>query len=309
MLAGLQRNAKKRKGEDRMSTLKVWLNSYLQLFTAPISYITFTNVLEILILALLVYNVLLWIKNTKAWTLLKGIMVLVCCVSVVYILRMDTLKYIVSQAIDIAIMAALVIFQPELRRALEQLGEKKIFASLIPIIDTNREVSERFSDKTVNEIVKAASEMSKVKTGALIVIEQDIRLDEYERTGIVLDSVLTSQLLINIFEHNTPLHDGAVIVRGNRITSATCYLPLSDNMMLSKDLGTRHRAGVGISEVTDSLTVIVSEETGNISIAYKGELRRNVPADVLKERLIVLQNKSVTSKKFKFWKGWNKNEA
>jgi diadenylate cyclase len=222
---------------------------------------------------------------------------------------MDTLKYIVSQAIDIAIMAALVIFQPELRRALEQLGEKKIFASLIPIIDTNREVSERFSDKTVNEIVKAASEMSKVKTGALIVIEQDIRLDEYERTGIVLDSVLTSQLLINIFEHNTPLHDGAVIVRGNRITSATCYLPLSDNMMLSKDLGTRHRAGVGISEVTDSLTVIVSEETGNISIAYKGELRRNVPADVLKERLIVLQNKSVTSKKFKFWKGWNKNEA
>jgi diadenylate cyclase len=309
MLAGLQRNAKKRKGEDRMSTLKVWLNSYLQLFTAPISYITFTNVLEILILAILVYNVLLWIKNTKAWTLLKGIMVLVCCVSVVYILRMDTLKYIVSQAIDIAIMAALVIFQPELRRALEQLGEKKIFASLIPIIDTNREVSERFSDKTVNEIVKAASEMSKVKTGALIVIEQDIRLDEYERTGIVLDSVLTSQLLINIFEHNTPLHDGAVIVRGNRITSATCYLPLSDNMMLSKDLGTRHRAGVGISEVTDSLTVIVSEETGNISIAYKGELRRNVPADVLKERLIVLQNKSVTSKKFKFWKGWNKNEA
>lgn len=292
-----------------MSAVKVWLNSYLKIITVPISNITFTNVLEILILALLVYNVLLWIKNTKAWTLLKGIVVLVACVSIVYILRMDTLKFIVSQAIDIAIMAALVIFQPELRRALEQIGEKQIVASIFPIIDTNREVSERFSDKTVNEIVKAASEMSKVKTGALIVIEQNIRLDEYERTGIVLDSVVTSQLLINIFEHNTPLHDGAVIIKGNRITSATCYLPLSDNMMLSKELGTRHRAGVGISEVTDSLTVIVSEETGNISIAYKGELMRNVPADVLKEQLVILQNKSTTSKKFKFWKGWNKNEA
>ena len=292
-----------------MSAVKIWLKNYLVTFTDSISSITPTNVLEILILAFLVYNLLLWIKNTKAWTLLKGIMVLGICVSIVYILRMDTLIFLVSRAIDIAIMAALVIFQPELRRALEQLGEKQIVSSLIPIIDTNRDVSERFSDKTVNEIVKAASEMSKVKTGALIVVEQNIRLDEYERTGIVLDSVVTSQLLINIFEHNTPLHDGAVIIKGNRITSATCYLPLSDNIMLSKELGTRHRAGVGISEVTDSLTVIVSEETGKISVAYKGELKRNVTPDVLKEQLIILQNKSVTPKKFKFWKGWNKNEA
>ena len=292
-----------------MSAVKIWLKNYLVTFTDSISSITPTNVLEILILAFLVYNLLLWIKNTKAWTLLKGIMVLGICVSIVYILRMDTLIFLVSRAIDIAIMAALVIFQPELRRALEQLGEKQIVSSLIPIIDTNRDVSERFSDKTVNEIVKAASEMSKVKTGALIVVEQNIRLDEYERTDIVLDSVVTSQLLINIFEHNTPLHDGAVIIKGNRITSATCYLPLSDNMMLSKELGTRHRAGVGISEVTDSLTVIVSEETGKISVAYKGELKRNVTPDVLKEQLIILQNKSVTPKKFKFWKGWNKNEA
>lgn len=294
-----------------MSSLKVWLNTYLNLFLDPIEDLTLTNILEILILALLVYNLLLWIKNTKAWTLLKGILVLVCCVALVYILQMDTLKFIVSSAIDVAIMAALVIFQPELRRALEQIGEKRIVSSLIPIIDTGRgrEVSERFSDKTLNEIVKASTEMSKVKTGALIVIEQDIRLDEYERTGITLDSVVSSQLLINIFEHNTPLHDGAVIIKGNRITSATCYLPLSDNMRLSKELGTRHRAGVGISEVTDSLTVIVSEETGKISIAYKGELMRGVAPEVLKEQLIILQNKSVGQKKFKFWKGWNKNEA
>ena len=160
-----------------MSAVKIWLKNYLVTFTDSISSITPTNVLEILILAFLVYNLLLWIKNTKAWTLLKGIMVLGICVSIVYILRMDTLIFLVSRAIDIAIMAALVIFQPELRRALEQLGEKQIVSSLIPIIDTNRDVSERFSDKTVNEIVKAASEMSKVKTGALIVVEQNIRLD------------------------------------------------------------------------------------------------------------------------------------
>ncbi len=292
-----------------MNSIRVWLMNYLNWFTDPISGITVTDLMEILILAFLVYNVLLWIKNTRAWTLLKGIMVLVICVSLVYVLQMHTLIFLVNRAIDIAIIAAVVVFQPELRRALEQLGEKQIVSTLIPLVDTGRGVSERFSDKTVNEIVKATVEMSKVKTGALIVIEQNIRLDEYERTGIVLDSVVTSQLLINIFEHNTPLHDGAVIIKGNRITAATCYLPLSDNMMLSKELGTRHRAGVGISEVTDSLTVIVSEETGKISIAYKGELKRNVPADVLKEQLIILQNKSVTNKKFKFWKGWNKNEA
>jgi diadenylate cyclase len=299
----------KKKGESEMSVIHVWLKSYLTLFMKLISSITVTNVVEILILAFLVYKILLWIKNTKAWTLLKGILILIGCVMVVYILQMDTLIYIVNRVFDIAIIAAVIIFQPELRRALEQLGEKQIFAAVLPIKDMNRDVTERFSDKTVNEIVKASMEMGKVKTGALIVIEQNLRLDEYERTGIVLDSVVTSQLLINIFEHNTPLHDGAVVIRGNRITAATCYLPLSDNMMLSKELGTRHRAGVGISEVTDSLTVIVSEETGSVSVAYKGELQRNITADVLKERLVMLQNKSVAPKKFKFWKGWNKDEA
>lgn len=291
-----------------MNSLKVWLANDMSWFTMPTVSITITDVLEIFILAFLVYSLLLWIKTTRAWTLLKGLMVLVVCVSLVYILHMDTLIFIVNRGIDIAITAAIVIFQPELRRALEQIGEKQIVSSLIPI-DTGRDVTERFSDKTVNEIAKAASEMGKAKTGALIVIEQNVRLDEYERTGITLDSVLTSQLLINIFEHNTPLHDGAVIVRGNRITSATCYLPLSDNMMLSKELGTRHRAGVGISEVTDSLTVIVSEETGGISVAYKGELKRNITVDELKEQLVMLQNKTVPQKKFRIWKGWNKNEA
>lgn len=292
-----------------MGGIKMALKSYWTLASGLLKGITLTNILEILVLAFLVYNVLLWFKNTKAWTLMKGIVVLLAFVFLVYLLNMDTLIFIVNRAIDIAIMAVLVIFQPELRRALEQLGEKQIIAALIPIIDTSRDVTERFSDKTINEIVKASVEMAKVKTGALIVIEQNVRLDEYERTGIMLDSLLTSQLLINIFEHNTPLHDGAVIVKGNRITSATCYLPLSDNMMLSKELGTRHRAGVGISEVTDSFTIIVSEETGAISAAYKGNLKRNMNAEALRRELVVLQNKSVAPKKFRFLKGWNKNET
>lgn len=292
-----------------MNSIKVWMSNYLKWLTVPTFSLTVTDILEILILAFLVYSLLLWIKNTRAWTLLKGIMVLLICVASVYLLRMNTLIFLVNRGIDIAIMAALIIFQPELRRALEQLGEKQFISSLLPIMDDSRNVTERFSDKTVNEIVKASMEMSRAKTGALIVIEQNTRLEEYERTGIVLDSIVSSQLLINIFEHNTPLHDGAVIIKGNRITSATCYLPLSDNMMLSKELGTRHRAGVGISEVTDSLTVIVSEETGAVSVAFKGELKRNVTAEKLKEQLIVLQNKSVSTKKFKLWKGRNKNEA
>lgn len=287
-----------------MSSIRIWLSNYLSWFTVPTFSITVTDVLEILILAFLVYSFLLWVKNTRAWTLLKGIMVLVICVSLVYLLHMDTLIFIVNRGIDIAITAAIVIFQPELRRVLERIGEKKIVSSLLPI-DTNH-VTERFSDKTVNEIVKAASEMSRAKTGALIVIEQNVRLDEYERTGIVIDSVLTSQILINIFEHNTPLHDGAVIIRGNRVTSATCYLPLSDNTELSKELGTRHRAGVGISEVTDSMTIIVSEETGKVSIAENGRLIRSVTEDELRKYLMVTQDKSVESQKFKLWKGKGK---
>jgi len=142
----------------------------------------------------------------------------------------------------------------------------------------------------------------------LIVIEQNQPLDEYERTGIEIDGLLTSQLLINIFEHNTPLHDGAIIVRGDRIVSATCYLPLSDNRQLSKDLGTRHRAGVGISEVTDSLTIIVSEETGHVSVAYEGQLYRNLEAEGLRQKLLLIQDKPDEEKKRRLWKGRSKNE-
>ena len=160
----------------------------------------------------------------------------------------------------------------------------------------------KFTDKTINELVKACYEMGKVKTGALIVIEDEIVLSEYERTGIAVDGILTSQLLINIFEKNTPLHDGAVIVRGDRVVSATCYLPLTDSLSISKDLGTRHRAAVGISEVRDSLTIVVSEETGKVSIAMGGELYRNVDAEFLKNKLSFIQHREKKVSKIELWR-------
>ena len=250
------------------------------------------DIIEIGLISFFVYQFMAWIKFTRAYTLLKGILIVLGFILIAYIFKMNTILWIFRNLANVLVIGVIVIFQPELRRALEQLGQKKIVSTIIPF-DTGKEVQERFSDKTINELVKACFDMGEVKTGALIVIEEEIRLDEYVRTGINIDGILTSQLLINIFEHNTPLHDGAVIVRGNRVVAATCYLPLSDNMELSKQLGTRHRAGVGISEATDSLTIIVSEETGQVSVAQGGELSRGLNSKQLREVLVAAQNKKV----------------
>ncbi|MCR5650055.1 MAG: diadenylate cyclase CdaA [Lachnospiraceae bacterium] len=263
---------------------------------------TLTDYIEILIIAFVVYELMVWIRDTRAWSLLKGIIVIFLFIVLAYIFQMTTILWLVRNALSVAITALIVIFQPELRKALDLLGRKNILSSVMAL-NPSAAQSERFSDHTINEIIKASFEMGKAKTGALIVIAHNDPLADYVRTGIEVDSVVSNQLLINIFEHNTPLHDGAVIIEGNRILSATCYLPLSDNMALSKELGTRHRAGVGISEVTDSLTIIVSEETGRVSIALEGELYRNVDADLLKEKLETLQEKSVDEKKFRILKG------
>ena len=256
-----------------------------------------TDVVEILIIAFLIYQVMVWIKKTRAWMLLKGIIVILVFVALAGLFQMNTILWIAEKTINVAIIALVVIFQPELRSALEQLGRKKFISSLFSF-DFSKGGEERFTDRTINELVKACYEMGKVKTGALIVVENEIMLTEYERTGIALDSLVSSQLLINIFEKNTPLHDGAIIVRGDRIVAATCYLPLSDNMELSKELGTRHRAAVGISEVSDSLTIVVSEETGKVSIASGSELYRNVDAEFLRSKLKFLQNNKVEPKRF-----------
>jgi diadenylate cyclase len=241
--------------------------------------ITWTDIIEIIIIAVVLYNILLWIMNTKAWALLKGIIVVALFAVVAYLLNLKTILWIAGKTISVGIIALVIIFQPELR-----------------------------SVKTADEIVDACYKMGAVKTGALIVIEQDIILEEYVKTGIPVDGIVTSQLLINIFEHNTPLHDGAVIVRGNRVVAATCYLPLTDNVNLSKALGTRHRAGVGISEATDSLTIIVSEETGKVSVAFGGELIHDIDADSLKNKLEYIRRKTIDVKSFKIWRGRLKHE-
>ena len=247
------------------------------------------DIVEILIIAFLVYHILVWAKNTRLWSLLKGIIVILVFILIAALFNMSTILWIVGRAFGIAFTAMVVILQPELRKALEELGRKKFFANILALGDAKTEG--RFSDKTLNEITRACVEMAKVRTGALIVIEQSHPLTEFERTGIDVDGIVPRKPLLNIFEHNTPLHDGAVIIRGDRITSATCYRPLSDNMGIGKELGTRHRAGVGVSEATDSLTIIVSEETGKISVAYEGELERAVDSDRLRERLRYIQNK------------------
>ncbi len=280
-----------------MSEIIESITSFIERYVTWLSIptIKWTDIVEVLIISVLLYKVLAWIKESKAWSLLKGIVIILLFVIVAAMFSMTTILWIAKNIFGVAVTAMVVVFQPELRKALEQLGRRKVFSQFFSF--DNRIIGERFSDETINEIVRGSFEMGRAKTGALIVIAQNDSLVDYEKTGIVLDSAISSQLLINIFEHNTPLHDGAVIVRGNRIVSATCYLPLSENYDLSKELGTRHRAGVGISEVTDSITVIVSEETGRVSVAYEGKLTRNVDAEQLKEMLRIVQGKTYEEKK------------
>ena len=243
-----------------------------------------TDIIEIIILSYVIYHVMLWFKKTRAWTLFKGIVVLFIFVGLASLFRLNTILWIFRNTISVGIIAVIILFQPELRRALEELGRKKIFSDVLTRDDKNLHL-ERVNNHTIDELVAAAIDMGKVKTGALIVIEQKFVLNEYIATGILLDAIVSAPLLVQIFEHNLPLHDGAVVIRGNRITAATCYLPLSENKTISKELGTRHRAGLGISEVTDALTVIVSEETGQVSLTKDGQLYRNVNSDRLRELL------------------------
>lgn len=290
-----------------MQGISATVSRYLDnLYIPSINAITRTDIVEIIIITVLIYAMLVWVKETHAWTLLKGVLVIAAFLLLAFLFEMTTILWIAGRLITIAVIAVVVILQPELRKALENLGQKNIIASLFPLDFAKSPVNARFSDRTVSEIVKGCVEMGKAKTGALIVMERTQSLSDYERTGIDIDAIVSSQLLINIFEHNTPLHDGAVIVRGDRIVSATCYLPLSDNMLLSKELGTRHRAGVGISEATDSMTVIVSEETGKISVAFGGRLHRGLTADELREYLSSIQDKVVPDKKRIVWKGRKK---
>ena len=252
-----------------------------------------TDFIEIIIITFLIYELMVWIKNTKAWSLLRGIVIIAVFIIFAYIFQMNTILWLGEKLLNAGLIAVIVVFQPELRHALEQLGRRDFLQSLRVFNFMRTQGDGRFSDRTISELVRATYDMGSVKTGALIVIERNVGLDEYIRTGILLDSQVSRQLLLNIFEKNTPLHDGAVILRKDRILAATCYLPLTDNMELSKDLGTRHRAAVGISEVSDAMVIVVSEETGQVAIAQDSRIIRNVSQEGLTEILKHIQAEEV----------------
>ena len=261
------------------------------------------DIVQVLLIAIVVYYFILWIQQTRAYTLFKGMILIGVIVMIAAVTGMETILFIFRNISTVVLVALVIIFQPELRKMLEQLGEKNTF-SMLGMFSREKEGVDRITERSAEEIIRACYEMGAVKTGALIVLEKDIVLSEYEKTGIEIDARISSQLLINIFEHNTPLHDGAVLVRNDRIQSATCYLPLSDNLSLNKNLGTRHRAAVGISEVSDALTIIVSEETGNVSYALKGQIHTGVKQDELRKQLKTLwADGSTNDKKRKNRKG------
>ena len=290
-----------------MEKIKTFFEDYIVWLSLP--NIRITDILEMLMIAFFIYHFVDWVKKTRAWMLVKGLIVVFGFWLVAIVLNLNVILYIIYKSIDVGIIAVIIVFQPEFRKALEQLGQKNIVRSIITF-DDSKDKNERFSDNSVGEIIRATFDLAKTKTGALIVIEQETPLNEYVNTGILVDALISSQLLINIFEHNTPLHDGAVILRNDRVVAATCYLPLSDNNRLSKELGTRHRAGIGVSEVTDSFTIIVSEETGKVSIAYNGQLVRNIDGDYLRSKLVSIQKNESEPvvRKIKFWKGKARDE-
>ena len=246
--------------------------------------------------------------RTRPWFLIRGILFLLAFYLLAALFELNTILFIFRNALGVVVTAMVVVFQPELRKVLEQLGQTNV---LFNSITGGRVHSDHdFSHRTVEELVKASYALGRTRTGALIVLEQNVPLVEYINTGIQVDALVTSQLLINIFEHNTPLHDGAVIMQGNRVTAATCYLPLSKNPEIPKHLGTRHRAAVGVSESTDSVTIVVSEETGKVTLAEGGALSSPLSPDELRERLSELCTPEQAPRQMglRLWKGRQNNE-
>jgi diadenylate cyclase len=272
----------------------------------PFTDFTFTkslaNIVDIILVWYVIYKLINLIRGTKAVQLLKGIIVILIVRVISEFLGLRTLSWIMQQAINWGFLAIIIIFQPELRRALEQLGRGKFFSRSSSSDDNDQE-------KTVEAIIKATDYMAKRRIGALISIERETGMSDYIETGIQLNSKISSELLINIFIPNTPLHDGAVIVQKNAVAAAACYLPLSESPFISKELGTRHRAALGISEVTDSITVVVSEETGGISLTKNGELHRDLKAEEFKNLLsngLLVNNKSKQASSARWnWRGKN----
>jgi len=251
------------------------------------------SVIDILIVAFVMYKAMMIIKGTRAVQLIKGLAVLIMASLISSWVGFRTFGWILSQLQTVLVVAIPVVFQPELRRALEQLGRGKFFAR--PMAMLNQEALENL----VNEVVKAIKVLAKSNLGALIILERETGINDFIETGIKVDGLVSTELLVNIFIPKSPLHDGAVIIRGDRVIAASCFLPLSENPNLSKELGTRHRAGLGLTEQSDAIAVIVSEETSVISVAEEGRLTRYLDESTLKELLSKrLQSKQQTMSLF-----------
>ncbi len=258
----------------------MWENFYQSLLD-QLSMIRFTDFIDVLIVTYVIYKALKFVRDTRTVQLLKGVVIIIVIMQISYFANLHTVYYILSNAMQLGVIAILIMFQPELRRALEQVGRTTIGKWF------NFEEQQEQAEKSqlITEIVRSCQSMSKSRIGALIVLERETKLGEIIDTGIPLNADVSSELLVNIFIPKTPLHDGAVIVRDNKIVAAASFLPLSQNPNLSKELGTRHRAGLGVSEESDAVVVIVSEETGGISVAMDGELNINLSGDALANAL------------------------
>lgn len=251
-----------------------------------------SDLVDILIISYIIYMLLLLLRGTRAVQLLKGLIVVLAAWMFSSVFRLSTLQWLIENLFSVGVIVLFIIFQPELRRALEQLGRGGFFGR-------TRQMEDQLVTKMVGELVKAVGHLAKRRIGALIILERETGLSDYIESGIRLEAVLSAELLINIFLPNTPLHDGAVIVRKDRIMAAGCYLPLSENPFISKELGTRHRAGIGMSEVSDAISVIVSEETGSISLAIHGQLERGLSEEELQTRLY--QELKLPERRTNFW--------
>ncbi len=268
----------------------------LNLSKLNIPSIRISDILDILIVAIFIYIIMNWIRETRAWSLFKGIMVILVLSILSFNLNLYTTYWIIEQTFSVGIMAILILFQPEFRKGLEQIGKGSLRRSIF----TSSSQEKIIPEKILDEILTACFIMGKAKTGAIIVVEQKVALGDFEESGIPIDAIVTNQLLINIFEDKTPLHDGAVLIRNNRIKRATCILPLTQSE-IGLDLGTRHRASVGASEVSDAYIFVVSEETGAVSIAHNGKLHRNLTRLQIEEMFKQQEKQSV--KKINIWKG------
>lgn len=275
-----------------MASAWLYLKSFFQV-------LKLTDIIDIFLIALIVYQLLKILKETRAMQLVKGIFLLFLILQISSWAHLTTLNYLLRNAMQVGMFAIVVIFQPELRNLLEKMGRSNV-GKLIDVA-TGKAIGED-DNYAISEIVTASANMSSTKTGALIVIERETKLGDVIRTGTLLDAEVSSALLENIFFPKSPLHDGAVIIRGDRIHTAGCFLPLTSNTNLSRDLGTRHRAALGISEASDSIVVIVSEETGKISIAINGSLTRNLTEASLKTALSKALSKNASRDRLRFWR-------